>query len=543
MNLQVISAAIVLAILAPCAMAQEGSRFSRATFVADVTPPASHPPQAGEPLFQASANIDFGADVGQDFGTLFEVRDKERRVILGAGFPSIFNTCVRLDRFALQFYVRPTKTAEAEKVLLPRPSPISHQSVQDCEGQLYSWTYHLDKTVRRWDGSAKQWREDPILEKNKNIFGDGFLRVAGKLLVYQDSQAWYGGKLILSKPAVGSYSTFYYAHGRLFFYYTQREVKNGFTKILAAPWKPGQAKVDIDAATILSARVSGETTFTWGQLGPKVLTVSNHGNVYVFDGTSWQVLRKNVPGKSYQVYSAVNYHGDLLLGHYPTGRLLRYDGKTIVEMKDSPPVLPGVAGYSREAQSTMLYRGDLYVGVWPWAELWRYERDTKQWSLAERMFTRPALTDRFGHPFQKEIQEHLQSTKANLAINDWGQRVCGLAPWRGALMIATSAKGPMAHDRQLSFLTDEVYAEYGRVWQYHLPGHLSVPVEYRKNATRIQCLLHRDRLEVLQDGKLIGTTAIEPGLLSDLRPASITWADGMYGRSACKLSEKASTLP
>ncbi len=196
--------------------------------------------QAGEPLFRAVVQIEFGDDVGQDFGSLFEVQDATGRVILGAGFPSVFNTCVRLDRFALQFYVRPNQAVKPEKELLPRPSAIAHQSIQDRDGQLFSWTYHLDKTVRRWDADANQWREDPILDKETNKFGDGFMSVAGKSLVFQEGQVTYDGQLILPKPASGEYSTFYYAHGHMFFYHTLRADKDGFTKVMAAPWRPGQ---------------------------------------------------------------------------------------------------------------------------------------------------------------------------------------------------------------------------------------------------------------------------------------------------------------
>lgn len=498
--------------------------------------------RADEPLFRAAVQVEFGEDVGQDFGSLFEVQDASGRVILGAGFPSVFNTCVRLDRLALQFYVRPNQAVKPEKELLPRPSAIAHQSIQDRDGQLFSWTYHLDKTVRRWDADAKQWREDSILDKEKNRFGDGFMSVAGKPLVFQEGQATYDGKLILSRPASGEYSTFYYAHGHMFFYHSLRADKDGFTKVVAAPWKPGQEQVDVTNAKVLNARVPNETTFTWGQLNGKVLTVSNYGNVYVFDGREWRVLREHEPGKSYQVYSAVNFQGDLLLGHYPSGRLLRFDGTSLTEIADWPPVMPGVAGYSREAQSTMLYRGDLYVGVWPWAELWRYERDSQKWSLASRMFSQPALTDQSGHPYQQEIEEHNRAHKTAVVINEWGQRICGLAPWRDSLMIATSAKGPMSQDRSLQFLTDAVYEEYGRVWRYHLPGHLTAPLSYKPGRTKVQCVLQRDRLQVWQDDQLIAESSIDPRLVVDLKSTKIVWGKGLHGQAACKLTETESTL-
>jgi hypothetical protein len=490
-----------------------------------------------EPLFSATAKLAFGEDLGQNFGTLFEVRDAAGRVVIGAGFPGIFNTCVRLDRHALQFYVRPAGPVEYRKELLPRPSPSVHQSVQDLDGQLYAWTYWKDMTVRRWDAVGGKWVDTDLLDKQKAIFGDGFMRVAGKLLVCQMGQVWYDGKLVLPRPAEGAYSTFYYAGGHLFFYHTKSGA-GGFTRMCAVPWRPGQALADATQAKTVATPKVAETPFVWGQLNGEVLTVSNWGTIGVFDGSSWRVLRTPVEGTSYQVYSGVNYYGDLLLGQYPTGRLFRFNGHEVTELPDFPPVMPGVANYSREAQSTMLYRGDLYVGVWPWAELWRYDHDTAKWTLASRMFRDPSLTDQSGHPYEHELIAYNQEHGTNIVYNLWGQRVCGLAPWRDSLMVATSAKGPQDRDPRLAFLTDEVYEQYGRVWQYTLPGHLSAPLEYRPGATTVTCVLHRDRLQVLQDGVVRGEVAIDPALLADLKPARITWGRGLYGRTTCELTER-----
>ncbi|GAH49893.1 unnamed protein product, partial [marine sediment metagenome] len=274
------------------------------------------------------------------------------------------------------------------------------------------------------------------------------------------------------------------------------------------PWKPGQEQVEVAQAKVLNARVVGETSFCWGLLERDILTVSSYGGVYVFDGSAWRAVREPQSEFPYQVYSAVNYEGDLLLGQYPTGRLFRFDGHTVTELADSPPVMPGVARRFREAQSTMLYRGDLYVGVWPWAELWRHDRGTGKWTLVSRMFTHPPLTDKSYHPFQTEIESYNRANKANMVGNLWGQRICGLAPWHDSLMVATSAKSPIERDPRMPFLTDEVYEEYGRIWRYTLPGHLSAPIAYKSGGTELQCVLKRDRLQVLQDGKLVSETAM-----------------------------------
>jgi hypothetical protein len=316
-------------------------------------------------LFSATATLDFSGDVGQSFGTLFEVKDAAGRVVMGAGFPDTYNTCVRTDRYALQCYVRPAGETAPVKELLPRSTEIAHTSVLDLDGKLYAYTYAYDRALRRWNPTAAQWVEDPLLEKDGYTFGDGFMRLAGKLLVYRDSQAWYDGQLILSKPEVGTYGTFYYAQGHLFFYHKGGSGETAFTKVHACPWQPGDGPIDVAQATVFTTPVKAETTFAWGQFRDQVITCSNYGGAYVFARGAWRTLREPSPGVSYQVYSTVNYQGDLYLGQYPTGRLLKYDGYCVTELPDFPPVMPGIATYSRECQSTMLYRGDLYAGVWP----------------------------------------------------------------------------------------------------------------------------------------------------------------------------------
>jgi len=496
--------------------------------------------EAPEPLLVAAASVEFGEDLGRNFGTLFEVRDASGRSTLGAGFPGLYNTGMRPDRFALQFYLRPAGWTPPVKELLPRAHPGAHQSVQDCDGRLFAWTYAGDRTVRSWDG--EQWQEAPVLDPRRARFGDGFMRLGNDLLVYQDGEVRYGERLVLPQATEGAYSCFYYAQGHLCFYHT-KSGDGGFTRICAVPWRPGGPSVRMAQARRVALRKVGETPFVWGQRGGEVLTVSNWGSIAVFDGTDWRVIRWPVENTSYQVYSAVNYYDDLLLGHYPTGNLMRYDGAEVTHLEGWPPVMAGVAGYAREAQSTMLYRGDLYVGVWPWAELWRYDRDRAEWSLVDRPFATPPPTDEFGHPFEEDIRLHNEARDPDLVINLWGQRICGLATWRDSLMVATSAKGPMDRDANLPFLTDEVFEQYGRVWRYRLPGHLSAPLRYVEGPTRVRCELWPDRLRVLQDGVLRGEAPFDPQLLKGLKPATITWGRGLYGPTTCRLAKPRVTPP
>jgi len=68
-------------------------------------------------LFPAKANsndrkvikvtVDRGEDIGQAFGSLFEAKSEDGRLLIGAGFQNAYNTRYRADRHELQFFVRP----------------------------------------------------------------------------------------------------------------------------------------------------------------------------------------------------------------------------------------------------------------------------------------------------------------------------------------------------------------------------------------------------------------------------------------------------
>ena len=72
-----------------------------------------------------SIRIDRGADVGQCFGSLFEVASEDGSLVIGAGFQNLYNTRLRADRHAVQFFVRPTDGEREFRVeSLPRPNNL-----------------------------------------------------------------------------------------------------------------------------------------------------------------------------------------------------------------------------------------------------------------------------------------------------------------------------------------------------------------------------------------------------------------------------------
>ncbi len=229
-----------------------------------------------------------------------------------------------------------------------------------------------------------------------------------------------------------------------------------------------------------------------------MLTVSNMGGVYVFDGQSWATLLEPDHTVSYQVYSMLNYYDRLLLAQYPSGELFAYDGRELKQLDGWPPRLAGVSSSAREAQTLAIYGGQLFVGVWPWAELWRYDRDRDTWHSQGRTFTHPEVTDRQVHPYEAEAEQ------LELVMNHWGQRVTSMIPVTDGLLLGTSSKGTTAWRDEYSFLNDSQRREYGAVLRMTLPGNLAGQFEWKDTPTLFEFAVYRDRLEIRQDGRELG---------------------------------------
>lgn len=484
------------------------------------------PCQAAEPIVTLTVEVDLGQDLGQNFGSLFEVRDADGRVIAGAGFMEVYNTRFRSDRHTLQFFVRPEDEADRFSIeRLPHPDLDCGIYLLDIDQKLQAWSSVRGNSVRLWDQSAERWNDAPIPKTGRVRSGDGMMRLGSGILTFTGNQVAYNDRIILNPPRRGSYYCFYYAHGRLFFYHTHRAERDGFTRIYSCPWNPkSNGVVNLKQATAMQGKYVGETPFAWGQFQGSVLTVSNQGGVYAFDGMKWRTLLEANNQVSYQVYSMLNYHDRLLLAQYPTGQIFEYRGKDIKLLKGWPPRLPGVSPSAREAQTTAIYRGDLFVGVWPWAEVWRYNRDEEHWHSLGRMFTHPEITDKQVHPYEAEAEKH------NLVTNHWGQRVTGMVPLADSLMLSTSSKGTYQWFDKYKFLTESQRREYGAVIRLTMRGNLAAQIKWKDKPTKLQFVIENDRLTIQQDGNELANSSFESKGSHLLRGYKVNWGNGVFGK-------------
>ena len=476
-----------------------------------------------------SIQCDIGPDVGQSFGSLFESRNSEGRVVVGAGFQDVYNTRFRNDRHTLQFYVRPNAGDERFTIRrTPHPDLDCGVYLFDHDSSIYAWTSVGNNSVRKWDETAKKWIAQLPRSMAAVRSGDGVMRLGDGRLVFGNNKVRYNDRVILTSKDTDY--NYYYAHGHLFFYRQLRASQGGNTVLYACPWTPREPQVDLSRAIVFKPKYDREVPFAWGQIGKQALTVSNQGGLYVFEEGKWRTLLEANNQVSYQVYSIIQLYDRLLLAQYPTGNLFEYRGKgKPKQLKGFPPKLPGVSASARECQTTAIYRGELFAGVWPWAEIWRYDFDKQKWHSLGRGFTHPKLTDKQTHPYEQHTK------RFRLVQNHWGQRITGMIPMGDELWMSTSAKGTYRWHAKYDFLTEMQRREYGAVLRLKMPGSLSVPIRWNGGKLNLKFQVDRKRMAVYQDGKLLASQSLGSQFKVNLDKLKTKWGTGIFGPLAGKV--------
>lgn len=470
--------------------------------------------------------LERGEDLGQNFGTLFEVRSPEGQALLGAGFLGAYNTFDRADRHVLHVFERNEAPLTFEA--LPRVNDDAGVYLFDRGGRLYARTATdgVDKNVRVFTEATKSWDPAAGINPEATPVADAFVTVSDREVRYKDQVilAWPENQGTLGRP--------YYGQGQLVLWNHFDREDSRTERFLAWKWRPGQSDpLSPAGGNALQLGKKGEFPYAMGQLRDDLLVTTNLGGVYRLREDRWQTLR-SPDGKSHQVYCALNVGDSLWLGHYPSGEVLEYDGNSLRPKAGFPPVMPGVSRDAREAQTLTLFGGDVYAGVWPWAELWRFPPNSGDWSLVRRMFSQPAVTTATTHPYEKE------TAARGAVLNQWGQRLTSLVSLGNDLLVSTSAKSSKPWSPEFDFLDEAARKEYGRVYRMSRPGHVAAPLQWTEGSTRLQVVFGLKTIRVLQDGRLVGETS--RATPSDRPPAAtlqkgrLIPGRGLYGPAQVK---------
>src|SRR5262249_44333569 len=130
--------------------------------------------------------LDRGEDIGQAFGTLFEVRSAEGRPLVGAGFLAAYNTFDRADRHGLHVFERSETPATFEA--LPRSSGDAGVYLFSRGRRLYarSAADGKDGAIRVFDDTTKAWAVAEGVGPDATAVADGFLEVGERAVRYKD---------------------------------------------------------------------------------------------------------------------------------------------------------------------------------------------------------------------------------------------------------------------------------------------------------------------------------------------------------------------
>jgi hypothetical protein len=484
------------------------------------------------PIAQVRLRVDFGKDVGQNFGSLFEVTDEKGQAVMGAGFMGAYNTYYRSERHAVQFFIRSQKEHRLER--LPRPSDNCGVYLFDLGGQLWADSRGYESVAKFWDDAQRGWGVNPSPQPPGMSLGTHRLEFFSSRVMCDGRPIF---ELDASKGRSGSY---YYANGFLFIWVMEPDANTRRTKLYACAWDADSTRtVDLASGHLLPLSTPGEFPYSYGQLGKSVLVGTNTGGIYQFEGQTWRTLREPNLKVSFQLYAMLNYYDKLLMGQYPSGELFEFDGKEVRQLNGFPPRPPEVSPRAREAQTLALYRGDLFVGIWPWGEVWRYDRHHSRWQFIGRMFTQPPMTADVTEPYAKEMT----TLDPKLVYNLWGQRVTSLVPFGDALYVGTSNKGATPYEDRFTFLSDGRWREYGSVWKLKMDAQASAQMRWTGKPTTLEFVLFKDRMSIYQDDKLLGSTALGSDVLDGIALKKVTWGKGAFGHCVGDIQKSEAALP
>ncbi|KTD21387.1 hypothetical protein [Legionella londiniensis] len=468
-------------------------------------------------------DVNFGQDLGQNFGTFFEARDvKTGKLLFGAGFPATYNTRFQNDRYQMQFFIRTQKFKKQHKLsTFPRPSNMYAQSyLYSINNNLRMAYFQHDDLV--FDKKSKSWVDEQthLRQGSNNIY-----TLRGKTLTFQDDKLLYDEKIILdlseSKKNDEEYKFSYYAQGHIFL--SRHSKKNA--SLIAIPWTPySESLPSIERAITLNTK-RFSLIYSNGQLNSEVVACTNTGGIYSFKNKKWKILR-NPDGNSYQVYSMITYNNRLLMGQYPSGFLLEYDGKNIITHQNWPPVPENASPSARELQTTAIYRGELFAGVWPWAELWRLDPDTNKWIAMGRLFKSPSVTMNPIHPYEQE------ASASGATRNQLGQRITSMIPFGDSLLMGTSWKtGENTIDKyKFSLISKSKRDEYGALHRLKMPGSIVGGFVWKDEPVKLKFVAQGNEMAIWQDGKKIASTSIDPKILKDIPEYEIYLGKGVFGK-------------
>lgn len=481
-------------------------------------------------------DVEMGPDVGQPLGTFFELHDGER-LVAAAGMQQLSGTHLSNNGRVLSFFVCNEHPTEYMDMGDPFPGLPSHTRLFNWQNTLYAITRAPMPAMARRLAEDGTWQNAPELD---SLFGDRIRNlevVDGALLIFHDNAITFGGDTLLHRNDV-EHLIGVLRNGTMLIHLFGME--QGPNLFMLADWRPDEKERIVPRSLHADPAPVPDAGFVYCmiQVDSSFLVGNNFGGLYKIHDEGLEVVYlRQVDDPSWQPYCFLTMHDAVLIGHYPTGRIMHIDEHGLGEHE--PPLLrpDGVPERSREAQALALYGGSLFCGVWPWGEVHELELATERWKPAQRLFTLPEvdpmnpIAEQWDAPYVQLFHEARNGSYNNA----WGQRVTGFTLHGNALYASTSNKGMAEHDtNDLALLGDEVVAQYGRVHRLVRHGALSAHIAWRA-VSRFELECDGDRILIIQDGDTLASARTGSVLTIGANGLQLRSGKGVYGKSQAQV--------
>ncbi|UCD27809.1 MAG: LamG domain-containing protein [Planctomycetota bacterium] len=261
----------------------------------------------------------------------------------------------------------------------------------------------------------------------------------------------------------------------------------GATQSLALASFQGDLYASVNKKNIF--RYDGDNNWTstvegWHDLHNSLMVF--HGDLYSAriavrkyeGGTNWPVVgyfkgSYNIT----QIYCMAAYCGEMYLGSWPLGIMLKYEGDG--NWQDCGYVGIDQKWEINEINDFQVYNGKMYAGAIPKAQVWRYEGG-KKWTMIKQLVDNPNWSP------EKE------------GIETWN-RVPSMAIYQGRLYAGTST----CHGR--ADANDKTDA--GKVFSWEAGKSVSYDYDLGTESRHLAAVRENDRLKLYVDGKLVATSS------------------------------------
>lgn len=213
-----------------------------------------------------------------------------------------------------------------------------------------------------------------------------------------------------------------------------------------------------------------------------------------------------------EYYSAIKIDDSYLIGTYPSGNLLDFNGNTSLLKKYE--IHPNIARRYFESQSLAQSTGILFVGLYPYGEVIYFDTKSSihKSKNISRLFSGPPKNEEYSTPYYGEFLAEINERSGSNALkveyyqegihpNLLGQRIPTSSVLDGKICFSTGNFTFLEPSKKVTSKIDNLN-EYGKVHCMSIPNQTLFPARSKNN---YKVNIHKNGFRVYSSGNLIRT--------------------------------------